>query len=251
MMLFHQRFNFNLVLFGRNNHNQRRKCKNDQRDVAAGQRPKDLAINAQFKQPHSIQFDPRGNLFVCDIGNHVIRKIDMKSGKIATFAGTGKSGPTPDGSPIEGTPLNGPRSMDFDSDGDLWVATREGNQVFQFDLKTQKIYHKAGSGKKGFTGQTGPAKQALLNGPKGISMDANGNAWLVDSESSTIWRFNRDSETIELMAGTGQKGDGPDGDPKQCKLARPHGIFVDADGSVFIGDSETHRVRVLRQSTST
>ena len=209
-----------------------------------------LAINAQFKQPHSIQFDPQGNLFVCDIGNHVIRKIDMKSGKISTFAGTGKPGPTPDGSPIEGTPLNGPRSLDFDAQGNLWLATREGNQVFQFDLKTQKIYHKAGSGKKGFTGQSGPAKQALLNGPKGIAMDAQGNAWLVDSESSTIWRLNRDSETIELMVGTGQKGDGPDGDPKQCKLARPHGIFVDTDGSVFIGDSESHRVRVLRQFTS-
>ncbi|MCY2973427.1 MAG: hypothetical protein NTW52_02040 [Planctomycetota bacterium] len=208
------------------------------------------AISAQFKQPHSIQFDSKGDLYVCDIGNHVIRKIDMKTGKISTFAGTGKAGPTPDGSPIKGTPLNGPRSIDFDANGNLWLATREGNQVFQFDLSAEKIFHKAGSGKKGFTGQAGPAKQALLNGPKGIAMDAAGNAWLVDSESSTIWRFNREQGTIELMVGTGQKGDGPDGDPKQCKLARPHGIFVDADGSVFIGDSESHRVRVLRPATS-
>lgn len=209
-----------------------------------------LAVNAQFKQPHSIQFDRQGNLFVCDIGNHVIRKINMKTGKISTFAGTGKAGPTPDDSPIEETPLNGPRSLDFDAEGNLWLATREGNQVFQFDLKSQKISHRAGSGKKGFTGQSGLAKRALLNGPKGIAMDPQGNAWLVDSESSTIWRLNRDSETIELMVGTGQKGDGPDGDPKLCKLARPHGIFVDADGSVFIGDSESHRVRVLKPATS-
>jgi hypothetical protein len=53
--------------------------------------------------------------------------------------------------------------------------------------------------------------------------------------------------TLKLVAGTGEKGDGPDGDPLQCKMARLHGIFVDSDGSVFIGDSEAHKVRVLRR----
>ena len=55
------------------------------------------AAQAQFKQPHSIQFGPDGSLYVCDIGNHVIRRIDMKSGSVSTFAGIGKPGPTPDG----------------------------------------------------------------------------------------------------------------------------------------------------------
>jgi hypothetical protein len=53
--------------------------------------------------------------------------------------------------------------------------------------------------------------------------------------------------TIELAAGTGVKGDGPDGNPLRCQLARPHGIFIDADGSIFIGDSDSNRVRVLRR----
>ena len=52
--------------------------------------------------------------------------------------------------------------------------------------------------------------------------------------------------TIELVAGTGERGDGPEGDPLKCTLARPHGILVDADGTIFIGDSENHRVRVIR-----
>ena len=52
--------------------------------------------------------------------------------------------------------------------------------------------------------------------------------------------------TVELLAGTGLKGDGPDGDPLGCKLARPHGVFVDKDGAVFIGGSEDHRIRVVR-----
>src|SRR5436305_1901741 len=66
------------------------------------------ATAAQFNQPHSIQFDASGNLYVCDIVNHRIRRIDMATGTISTFAGTGKAGPTPDGAPVKGTPLNGP-----------------------------------------------------------------------------------------------------------------------------------------------
>jgi hypothetical protein len=53
--------------------------------------------------------------------------------------------------------------------------------------------------------------------------------------------------TLELIAGTGERGDGPDGDPLKCKMARPHGVFVEADGRVIVGDSEAHRVRVIRR----
>jgi streptogramin lyase len=205
------------------------------------------AKNAQFKQPHSIQFGPDGDLYVCDIGNHVIRKIDMKKGTISTFAGLGRPGPTPDGSPIQGTPLKGPRSLDFDKQGNLWLATREGNQVLKFDFKTGKIFHIAGTGKSGFTGNGGPAKEATLSGPKGISIDPEGNIWLADCESHSIRMINAKNGQLELIAGLNQKGDGPDGDPLGCKMARPHGVFCDADGSVFIGDSESHRVRLLRR----
>lgn len=205
------------------------------------------AVKAQFKQPHSIQFGPEGDLYICDIGNHVIRRLDMKTGMISTFAGTGKAGDTPDGSPIEGTPLKGPRSLDFDKAGNLWLATREGNQVFKFDLKAGKIHHIAGTGKGGFTGHGGPALEATLSGPKGISVDADGNVWLADCESHSIRMIDAKTGRIELIAGTGKKGDGADGDPLKCEMARPHGVYADADGGVYIGDSEAHKIRVLRK----
>jgi len=204
------------------------------------------AANAQFRQPHSIQFDPAGNLYICDIGNHAIRKVDAKTGLISTFAGTGKPGPTPDGAPIAGTPLNGPRSIDFDAQGNLWLATREGNQVFKFDLPSGIIHHVAGTGKKGFTGHGGPAKEATLSGPKGIAIAPNGNVYLADTESHSVRMIDIKKGTLELIAGTGEKGDGPEGNPLQCKMARLHGIFIDKDGTLFIGDSETHRVRALK-----
>ncbi len=54
------------------------------------------------------------------------------------------------------------------------------------------------------------------------------------------------SGAVEVVVGTGKKGDGPDGDPLKCELARPHGVFVDRDGTMYIGDTEDHRVRKLR-----
>jgi sugar lactone lactonase YvrE len=205
------------------------------------------ANQAELKQPHSIQFGADGALYICDVGNNVIRKVDLKSGTINTFAGTGKAGATPDGAPITGTPLNGPRSLDVDKDGNLWLVTRGGNQVLKFDLKAGKISVVAGTGKAGFTGNGGPAKLATLKGPKGIALDAHGNAWLADTESHTVRMVNAKTGNLELIAGTGEKGDGPDGDPLKCQMARLHGVFVDIDGSIFIGDSEAHRVRVLRK----
>jgi len=206
------------------------------------------ATNATLKQPHSIQFAPNGDLYICDIGNHRIRKVNMKTGIITTFAGNGEHAPTPDNTRIEGTPLNGPRAIDFDRAGHLWLALREGNQVFKLDLETGTIHHAAGTGKKGFAGNGGPAKEATLSGPKGLAVAPDGNIYLADTESHSIRMIDLKKGTLELIAGTGEFGDGPDGDPLKCRMTRPHGIFVDKDGSILIGDTETHRVRVIRQS---
>jgi streptogramin lyase len=204
------------------------------------------ATQATLDQPHSIQFDARGDLYICDILNHRIRKVDMKTGMITTFAGTGDKKPTPDGAKIAGTPLNGPRAIDFDRRGDMWLALREGNAVYRLDMKAGSVHHVAGTGEKGFTGNGGAAKLATLSGPKGLSVAPNGDVYLADTESHSIRMIDVRKQTIELIAGTGAKGDGADGDPLACQMARPHGVFVDRDGSIFIGDSEAHRVRVIR-----
>lgn len=206
------------------------------------------ASEAALRGPHSIQFDPAGTLYICDVGNHAIRTVDPKTGIIVTIAGTGKPGPTPDGSPLVGTPLNNPRSLDVDADGNPWLVTREGNQVLKLDIKAGVIRHIAGTGAPGFTGNGGPAKLATLSGPKGIALDAAGNAWLADTESHTVRMIDAKTGHIELIAGTGVVGNGGDGNPLACAMNRLHGVFVDADGSVFIGDSEANRVRVLRRT---
>jgi streptogramin lyase len=205
------------------------------------------AVSASLHEPHSIQLDGKGNLYICDIRNHRIRRVNLRSGTITTFAGTGERASTPDGGKITGAPLNGPRALDFDKEGNLWLALREGNAVYRLDMKQGRIHHVAGTGVQGFSGNGGPAKLATLSGPKGLSVGPNGNIYLSDTESHSIRMIDVRRQTLELIAGTGERGDGPEGDPKSCQMSRPHGVFAASDGAIYVGDSEAHRVRVIRR----
>ena len=200
------------------------------------------AAQAQLRQPHSIAFAPDGALLICDIGNNRIRRVDLKSGTITTFAGTGEKKPTADGSPLAGTPLNGPRALTVDNHGNLWLVLREGNAIYRIDPKQGKIFHVAGTGEKGYTGDGADARQAKLNGPKGISWSKEG-VYIADTENHAIRRIDEKTGFISTVVGTGTRGDGPDGDPLKCQLARPHGILAGPGGAVYIDDSENHRLR--------
>lgn len=204
------------------------------------------ADKAKLSRPHSIALDDSGNLYICDIGNHRIRRVNLSAGTISTFAGTGEKLPTPDGAPVSGTPLNGPRALDFDGRHSLFLALREGNAIYRVDLKTNTLHHLAGTGKKGYAGDGGPARKALLSGPKGIATGPQGDAWFADTESHTIRVVRVAKGVVETVVGNGARGDGPDGEPGRCRLDRPHGVFVDDSGRVYIGDSNNHRVRVLQ-----
>ncbi|MDA0205911.1 MAG: hypothetical protein O3A53_11000 [Acidobacteria bacterium] len=204
------------------------------------------AAQAQFDQPHSIAFDSRGDLYVADIRNFRIRKIDMKTGVISTFSGTGENTTSPDGSAIQGASFNEPRTMDFDDKGDMYLALRRGNAVYRIDIKTLTMHHLAGTGESGYEGDGGPAKQAKLSGPKGIAIGPDGGVYIADTESHTIRRIDQATGIITTVLGTGVRAEGSDGDPLQCGLARPHSVYVGSDGTIYVGDSENHRIRRLK-----
>jgi sugar lactone lactonase YvrE len=203
------------------------------------------ASKAQLRQPHSIAVDPSGHLLICDIGNLRIRRVNLSTGMIETFAGTGERQPTPDGAPLTGTPLNGPRTIAFDRDGSLYLALREGNAIVRIDPKTRTIYHLAGTGEAGYTGDGGPARSAKLGGPKGLAYSP-GQLYVADTENHVIRRIDLKTGIISTVLGTGTRGDGPEPEPRQCKLSRPHGVFVDRTGVLYVADSEAHRIRVVK-----
>ncbi len=200
------------------------------------------AAEAQLRQPHSIALDRDGRLLICDVGNHRIRRVRLDTGVIETYAGTGERAPTPDGAPVQGTPLNGPRAIDFDREGNLHLVLREGNAVYR--IERGRFRHVAGTGEQGYSGDGEDARRAKLSGPKAISCAADGLIYIADTESHTIRRINAKG-IIATVAGTGQRGDGPEGDALKCRLSRPHGVYADRSGTVFISDSESNRIRVL------
>ncbi len=196
--------------------------------------------------------DREGNLLICDLANHRIRKLHLDTGIIETFGGTGMGMPTPEGSPLEGTPLNGPRTMVLTPDGDLYVALREGNSIIRLDAKTKTWHRVAGDGQTGYSGDGGPALNARfggslarLAGPKGLTLGPQNSLIVADTESHAIRKIDLKTGVITTIAGTGVLGDGPEPDPLQCKLNRPHSVLF-AGGVLYIGDSEAHRIRVLK-----
>jgi sugar lactone lactonase YvrE len=204
------------------------------------------ASAAQLKSPHSIVFDRQGRLLICDIGNHRIRRVSPENGIIETYAGTGSQEPTPDEAPLKDTPLNGPRTIVLNPAGSLYLALREGNAIYRIDPDTETLYHLAGTGRKGYTGDGGPAKLATLAGPKGLAYAANQRLYVVDTENHAIRSIDLETEVITTVLGTGEAGDGPEPEPLQCRLSRPHGACAGSDGSLYIGDSEAHRIRRLK-----
>ena len=184
------------------------------------------ATEAQLQRPHSIVFDSDGGLLICDIGNHRIRQVDLVTGRIRTFAGTGAQAPTPDGSELQGTPLNGPRAMALDPDGSLNLALREGNAIYRIDLAAETIHHVAGTGEQGYSGDGGAAASATLAGPKGLAY-RDRQLFVADTENHVVRRIDLDTGVISTVLGSGERGDGPEPNPLQCKLNRPHGVFVE------------------------
>ena len=194
------------------------------------------ASAATFNQPHSLAFDSSGQLYICDVLNHRVRRIDLQTGLITTWCGTGEKKTAPDNSPITGSPVFGPRAIAFAPDGTAWLALREGNALLRLDPAAGTIQRAAGIGKAGFTGNGGPALLATLSGPKGVALHPNGDVYLADTESHSIRYLNRQEGTLEVLLGNGARGSDP------AHLARPHGVFIDRDKSIYIGDSENHRV---------
>ena len=207
---------------------------------------------AQLRQPHCVLLDRQGNLLICDLMNHRIRKLHLDTGLIETWAGTGTGAPTPEGAPLAGTPVNGPRTMAITANGDIYLALREGNAILRLDGKTQTWHRIAGTGESGYSGDGGPAlnakfggTMARLAGPKGLTLGPNNSLIVADTESEAIRKIDLAAGTITTILGTGVLGDGPETDPSQRKLNRPHSVLY-AGGVLYVGDSEGHRILVLK-----
>ncbi|QDU22745.1 NHL domain-containing protein [Urbifossiella limnaea] len=207
------------------------------------------ATQAGLKEPNGICLDGKGKLYIADVADHRVRVVDLKTGIITTLCGTGKGARAGDGGPFKEASLLGPRAVAIGPDGKLYVVERNGNCVRRIDLTTGTIERFAGTGVRGYTGDGAAALDATFDGPKEIDIDKAGNVYVVDTENEAIRRIDAKTRVVTTVAGRGRTktpGQGDGGPATAATLGRPHGVAVGPDGGLYIGDTNAHRIRVVR-----
>jgi RHS repeat-associated protein len=142
------------------------------------------ATVASLNRPVGLSVDNSGNIYISDNKNYRIRKVDT-NGIITTVAGNGTSGFSGDGGSATDASLNNVWYLRVDGTGNIFIADLANNRIREVDTNGI-ITTVAGNGFRGFSGDNGPAIQAELNHPWGITADSTGNIYIADSNNSRI-----------------------------------------------------------------
>jgi hypothetical protein len=208
-----------------------------------------LASNAQINFPWGLALDAAGNLFIADSANNCIRKIDQATGNISTVSGNGIGGYSGDGGPASIALLNDPRGVTVDPSGNIFIADTENNRVRKVDHTTGNISTVSGNGTAGYSGDGGPASIALLNYPRGVTVDLSGNIFIADTYNSCVRKVDQATGIISTVAGNGRMGFSGDGGPStSAELNLPYSVAFGPSGNLFIADFVNHRIRKVDAS---
>jgi uncharacterized protein YjiK len=204
------------------------------------------ATDAGLSSPYGVAVDAAGNLYIADAGNSRVRKVST-SGTITTVAGSGTYGFSGDGGPATNAALSSPQGVALDAAGNLYIADAHNSRVRKVST-SGTITTVAGNGTFGFSGDGGPATDAGLNSPVGVTVDAAGNLYIADSGNHRVRKVST-SGTITTVAGDGTFGFSGDGGPAtNASLNIPYGVAVDAAGNLYIADPGNSRVREVAAS---
>lgn len=208
---------------------------------------------AMLTEPNDVFLDGKGGLLIADVGAWNVRRVDLATGVITTFAGTGRAkdkvkrgpGEVGDGGPATKALLMGARAVCADAKGNVYICEREGSAIRKI-TPDGIITTIGGTRVWGESGDGGDATKAAFKGPKGIRADLKGNLFIVDTENHSIRRIDAATNIVTTIAG-GRKGTGGDGGSAVAAgMDRPHGCVVDREGVLYIADSNNHRVRRVR-----
>ena len=202
------------------------------------------AALAGLAEPNGLAFDAGARrLYIADVADHRVRVVDLVSGHIATFAGTGQAVHGGDGGPAREAGIFGARAVKLAPDGTVYLRERQGSSLRAVDPRSGLITTLAGTGARGYSGDAGPSRDAVFDAPKEMAIDRDGSLLVVDTENHAIRRIDRMTGIVTTIAGGHQGGDGDGGPATAAGLDRPHGAVVGPDGAIYIGDTNTHRIR--------
>lgn len=225
-----------------------------------------LAKEVALNRPTAVALDSQGGLYVADSLNNRVRRVALSSGTIATVVGTGEAGFSGDGGPAHQAALSDPFGVALDPSRTLYITDLHNQRIRTVDRQTGVIATIAGDGEEGFAGDGGPASDATMNRPSGITLDASGNVYFADSANNRVRRIDGQTGVITTVAGNGSPvgivaanagfygilpssvsselvGDG--GPAPAAVLTYPIDVAVGRDGEIFIADGFGHRVRMV------
>jgi uncharacterized protein (TIGR03437 family) len=180
------------------------------------------AAAAQLNLPYGLAVDPTGSVYIADLGNHRVRRIDPNGG-IATVAGTGVKGSSGDGGLAAAAQLATPRNVVVDAAGNLYISEFEGHRIRRVS-PDGRISTTAGTGLPGFLGDGGSAASAQLNSPAGLAVDSFGALYVADSQNNRVRKILAAGVISTVVGGSGG-------------LATPHAVAVDGSGTIYVADS--------------
>ena len=201
------------------------------------------AEQAQFNITMCGTLSPDGAFMtIADIGNHRVRRIDLKTRIVTTLAGNGKRGLPKDGTPALEATMGDVRATCVAQDGTVYALLRGGNALTAIkDGKVTVVVNKAG---KAGPASDGPAADATMRGPKYVTMDAKGNVLILDTENHCLRLYDPIKQTIRTIIGNGKKGAAVGADWAGTQLNRPHGARIGPDGRLYVTDTENNRILI-------
>ena len=201
------------------------------------------AVDCKIYSPEGILFDSKGNLIFSDVENYVVRKIS-KIGIITTLAGDGSHADGGDGLPATQAQIQGPNGLALDFKGNLYISEGLTNRIRKID--TNGIIRTiAGNGLLGYSGDGGPATNAMFNSPYGIACDKIGNVFIADNTNNSIRKVDT-AGIITTIAGNGIAGFRGDGGPAtNAQFRYPVGLVFDRRGNLLIADQQNGRIRKI------
>jgi sugar lactone lactonase YvrE len=210
------------------------------------------AMNAEFSPPYGISVGPAGDVYIVDRDNHRIRRVDRSNAVITTVAGIGSRGYRGDGGQASNASLSDPMSVAVSKDGSVFIADYGNHRIRKVDGETGIITTVVGSSTAGFEGDGAKATRAKLHFPAGAALDSEGNLYISDTGNQRVRMVKHDTGVITTIAGTGDYGfSGDGGSATEADLAHPTSLGFDQEGSLYIADTDNHRVRKVNKGTGT
>ena len=185
---------------------------------------------------------PDGDVYVAESDRHIIRKY-RSDRAVELVAGTaGQSGFQTEEVVTENAQFSNPTSIAFDDEGALLVTDTANAAVRRVepDGTTTRV---AGTGEEGYSGDGGPATEGKLHLPQWITAGPNGGFYVADSNNNAIRRFEVGGNITTVAGGNGSGSAGDGGQAVDAKLSNPLGVDVEPDGTFYVAESGSHRVR--------